>query len=119
MKTLSAAVVALASVTLAAGPVYAESHHAHKAGHTHKVAKADQGSASTDDLNSKSLAAAQSGQAAPGAPAAPTTTAPLATTPGVTAPVPAEGTGVTVPAAPATPTMPSATEPTNAPTSGQ
>lgn len=122
MKKLFA-VAALASATVVAHPVFAAPHHGHKYEHAHKGAKADNGSASTDDLNSKSLAAAQSGQAAPtnGVASAPgpLPEAPTVKTPDVTAPVPAAGTGVTVPPAPSAPTMPSTTEPSNAPTGGQ
>lgn len=122
MKKLFA-VAALASTSVVAHPVFAAPHHGHKYEHAHKSAKADNGSASTDDLNSKSLAAAQGGQAAPTngvtPPATTLPTAPGLKAPSVDAPVPASGTGVTVPPAPAAPKLPSTTEPANAPTGGQ
>lgn len=121
MKKASSLIVASALAVLSSTPVFAATHHSvHHKPHASSVDKA---SPSTDDLNNKSLAAAQTPVAAPpglhetvperglinSAPSVP----PHA--PAVVAP----GTGVTAPALPDTPKIPSATDVQNAPNSGQ
>ncbi|MGO3518709.1 hypothetical protein [Acetobacter cibinongensis] len=121
MKKASSLIVASALAVLSSAPVFAATHHGvHHKAHASSVDKA---SPSTDDLNSKSLVAAQTPVAAPpglhetvperglinGAQSVPSHA------PAVVAP----GTGVTAPSLPSTPKIPSATDAQNAPSAGQ
>ncbi|WP_173576793.1 hypothetical protein [Acetobacter fallax] len=124
-KALLGATILVGTPTLvfsAAAPASAASHHAHKS----KAGPIKDGDAATDDLNAKSLAAAQQDKVPsvgtgstgmmPSMPGVPTVGMPTMKAPTVTAPtvsVPAAGTGLVAPAAPATPTT---TVPANAPT---
>ncbi|NHN86122.1 hypothetical protein GOB93_15945 [Acetobacter musti] len=123
-KALLGATILIAAPALtisSAAPASAAHHHDHAKSKT--GASKETGEATTDDLNAKSLAAAQqdkvpsmSPDAMPGMPAPPGMSMPTGKMPTVTAPtvsVPAAGTGVVAPAAPAAPTT---TVPANAPT---